>query len=274
MKKINKIALELQVPPTSFNTWESLNLPYLEKFHESTLRGAGLTGYTKELGDNTNYRNNLVNTQPTFADSYYFPFSDYLKDMPLREIIGLNDSNYFKTIYQVCVLLRKNWYILQRYRDLSINEGRTHMLFPFVNYLNEKCLGSIDVWYGETTFSSGLNLNDSKYNNSNIGYYGNSCSGLMIILPCNNEAEFLKSNLLGISKNYRLLSLEDFKKEILIISKTTGIGENVLRRDKRHKIEERIRVELSYLEDELDVFSPVKFIHPEGSFIFDFDIEV
>ena len=270
MKEVNKIALKLPVPQTCFDTWESLTLEYLENFHEYNLKKVGLTGYTGELGNKSNYRDNFVNTQPTNADSYYLPYNDYLANTPMKEIIGLDDNNYFKTIYQVCVLLRQNWDILSKYHYISVGGSETHMLFPFKNYLNQKCLGGIGRYEGFPTFRNTLNLEKSKYKDSSIEFYGHSQCGLMVILPNDNKGNFLESNSFEVSKDYKLLSLEDFKKELFIISETTetNVGARYERND---KIEERIRVELSYSEDGLWPYQPVKFIHPEGSFIFDFN---
>lgn len=237
MKSINKLSFKLLVPQINFDSPGELSLADLENFYERILSEVGLICYTNELGSETDYRNNLVNTASTLADFYYLPFNKTLETTPLREIVGLKDSNYFKTIYQVCVLLKKNWNTLQKYRNLSINEYSTHILFPFINNLNEKCLGNIGVWYGSSTFKSGLKLNKSKHQNSSIRYYGQSLSGLIIILPCDNQAEFLKSNLCELSKDYKSLSLEEFKNEIILFQKQQGFGKTNQEEGKKLKKE-------------------------------------
>ena len=265
MKEINKIALELLVPPTNFDGSE--NLWDLERLHEHTLQSVGLTGYTKELGDEITYKNNLISTQNTIANCYYIPD---VPSIPLRGIVGLDESNFFKSIYQVCALLQQNWKTLKKYRHLSINTSRTHMLFPFKNYLNEKCLSNIGVWYGTDTFGGGFNMDKPKYKDSNLfEYFGKGEKGLMVILPHDNKAEFLNSDSIEIGKDYKLLSSEDFKNQIKIISDTTKIDDCA---NRIHKIEERIRVELAYCHDlhELWHDKPIIFQHPDDPFDFKF----
>lgn len=272
MKEVTKLAFRLEVPSTSFNTWASLTPQYLEMFHENALKNAGLLGYTGEVGDTSQCKKNLVNTEKEFADCYYVaPRSAFMHTTPLKDVLGLDNKNFFKTIFQVCVLLERNYdKILYPYRCMGINEGRTHMFFPFVNYLNQKDVGSISVNNGASTFSSSLNFETSAYKDYSVAeYWGSPENGILLILPQNSVPAFLQNVQVEHAKDYKTLSLEEFKKEIKTISDTTEEGEG-FRAGRNNKIQERIHVELSYEKERIWPGNPVPFSHPEGSFVFDF----
>jgi len=271
MKTVNKLGFQLSVPVTNQNL-RNRSLGWLEKFHEDTLSKARLRGYTNELGNDENFRNNLYDTEPTFADCYYFPKVG--PEISIRELIGPDDSNFFKNIYQVCVFLEAHWEnLLRRYRDLKVNEGRTCMLFPFKNFLGQKCSGSIDAGRGGDSFYSGINFDKSEHKDYGAGYFGGHGErSLMIVLPFDNKATFLKNNDFEVCNDYKLLSLGDFQKRIKIISETSKKEsiEKTLYYTGVDKIEERIRVELSYTR-EICLYHPsTEFVHPEGSFLFSF----
>ncbi len=272
MKEISKLALQLEVPSTDFNTWTSLTAAYLERFHKNTLENAGLIGYTGEVGDDSECKGNLRNTEKELAQCYYFaPNSEFLANNSLKDVVGLDDCNFFKTIFQVCVLLERNYdEILYQYRHMSISGDRTYVFFPFVNYLNQKCVGSIDVHYGADTFRSSLSFEDPEYQDRKVGeYWGHPEKGMLLVLPEKSSPAFLQHAQVELTKDYTALSLEEFKKEIQIISDTTEKEEgSYTTRDQ--KIEDRIRVELSYGKAKMWMHSPITFSHPQGSFVFDF----
>jgi len=275
MKEISKLALQLEVPSTGFNTWMSLTAAYLERFHENTLKNAGLTGYTGEVGDDSECKNNLHNTEKELAQCYYFaPNGEFLQNTALKDVIGLEDCNFFKTIYQVCVLLERNYYeSLYQYRHMDISGGRTRIFFPFVNYKNQKCIGAIGYNYGADTFRSSLNFDESEYKDKKVSeYWGHPEDGTMLILPQNSAPAFLQHATVETSKDYKAMSLEEFKKEIKVISETTIEQDDGVfsKRNRNHQIEERLRIELSYERGKMWLHSPVNFSHPEGSFVFNF----
>lgn len=266
MKKVNKLALQFTVPATNFAGY---SLYELEKLHEHTLSSVGLSGYTGEFGKDDTYAKSIVSTPAGVADVYYLPDSH---EVPLVEIVGLDPSCYFQNILQVCLLLQQNWKILTPIRFMGINSGRTSILFPFMTHDNKPCLGNIGVWYEKTTFSSGIEFVDSEYKDSSLReYYGNGQRGFAIVLPADNKASFLSDpNDLEISSDYKNMPLEDFQEHIKTISETTQAqpDEYIKRED---KIEERVRVELTYL-DRCHPWGPVTFNHPDGSFDFRFQV--
>lgn len=269
MQQISKLAFQLEVPAVGINT---SSIKYLEMLHEETLRSAGLKGYTGEFGDGGEITNSQFRTEKELTDCYYFaPYSQYLQNTALKNVLGLDGSNFFKTIIQVCTFLQYNYKsTLRQYRHMG-SSGKTHVFFPFINYIGQKVIGTIDVNHGVDTFHSSLNLEESDYANRKVPeYWGHPEKGMLLVLPQNNNALFLKNTDVEVAKDYRRLSLEDFMREIKSISDTSE-GNQALYFTKEEIIKERIHVELSY-EKKIDHPNrPVGFVHPDGSFIFDFE---
>lgn len=265
MKKINKVLSLLSVPALNFT---ACTLHTLEGIHASSLKGVGLTGYNDELGKESSYRNNLSATLDVPVDGYYFSDS---YEIPLIDLLGLNSRNFFQNIYQVCYLLQYNWKTLKAFRSLSINEHRTEMLFPFINYNNNRVLGHIGVHHGNTTFSGSLDfddIEDKPKTRSVKSYFGECSKGFMIVLPANNDAVFLQNKLdVSVAEDYTSLSVIDFKNRIKSIEEEYASEDRIRRLS---KIQERIRVDLSYVEECYPFNNPVKFAHPEEDFYYHF----
>ena len=266
MKNIIRLALQFPVSAvdmTGFSLWD------LEKFHQHTLGSVGLTGFTNELGDQDNYQNNLSPTLPITAEAYYLRNHH---ELPLKDVLGLDPSNFFQNIYQVCRLLQDHWKRLNVYRRLEVNEYRTHILFPVLNSQNEKCLCSISVWYEKTTFSLGLNFDEAEDKISSVtDYYGHSSQNMLFVLPGDSKAQFLSDpDAVENGEDYKLLSFGEFRERVLAISETTIDPEpDAMFNKRKEMIQERIRVELAYL-DECYTSSSVTFTHPDGEFTLDF----
>ncbi len=269
MKQITKLAFQLEIPAVVINI---PSVKYLEVLHEETLKIAGLKGYTGEFGNGEEIVNNQFQTEKELTECYYFaPYSEYLQNTPLKDALGLDDSNFFKTIIQVCTFLQYNYRsVVHQYRHMGPS-GKTHVFFPFINYMGQKVIGSIGIYNGADTFRSNLNLEKSDHSNAKVcGYWGNPEKGVLLVLPQNNNALFLKNTAVEIAKDYRSLSLEEFMGEIKSISDTSE-GNKALYFTKEEIIKERIHVELSYEKKVDHPNRPVKFVHPDGSFVFDFE---
>jgi hypothetical protein len=269
MQQISKLAFQLEVPAVGIDT---SSIKHLESFHEETLKNAGLKGYTGEFGDGIEITNNKFQTEKELTDCYYFaPYNQYLQNTSLKNVLGLDGSNFFKTIIQVCTLLQYNYKsTIRQYRHMS-SSGETHVFFPFINYIGQKVIGMIGVYNGADTFKSSLNLEESDYANAKVSeYWGNPEKGLLLVLPQNNNALFLKNTDVEITKDYRELPIKEFMREIKSISETSE-GNEDLYFTKEKIIRERIHIELSY-EKKIDHPNrPVNFVHPDGSFTFDFE---
>ncbi len=138
--------------------------------------------YKGDMGNEENYRNNVINTKEGTASVYlsHLQKGETLRKLFLKEIVEKVGDSFFPSIYPVLALFRENENFIL---DNTCTFNNPKIFTFFKNYNNELARASVSKWYGKPCFDTFLCKDLENITLQDLNNWDWFNQRLMLILP-------------------------------------------------------------------------------------------